>query len=200
MTAAARPRIAFLTGQSDPGRCALSPAQQRTLDALAAGADDIERVPLNFPWTADTAPWRPVPLLRASLANGRQYLVARRGTLSPFASRDIVAARAWLASTPRMLLLVGSCGLSLLDALLAPLDSGARARLCVVAYGAVAPRWPAHINGVQLRGDRDRIARWLGPVDGPAPQTLSCGHMDYLDHDAVVEAARAQFDWLRGNA
>ena len=29
---------------------------------------------------------RPVPLLRASLANGRQYLAARRGTLSPFAS------------------------------------------------------------------------------------------------------------------
>lgn len=198
MSTTPQPRIAFLTGQSDAGRCALSPVQQRTLDALAAGADDIERVPLNFPWKADTAPWRPVPLPRASLANGRQYLAARRGALSPFVSRDIVAARAWLDSAPRTLLLVGSCGLSLLDALLAPLDAGARARLCVVAYGAVAPRWPAHINGVQLRGDRDRIARWLGPVDGPAPQTLSCGHMDYLDHDAVVEAARAQFDWLRG--
>lgn len=200
MNAAPRPRIAFLTGQSDPGRCALSPAQRRTLDALATGADGIDPVALNFPWNADTAPWRPVPLPRASLANGRQYLAARRGVLTPFASHDIVAARDWLHASPRTLLLVGSCGLSLLDLLLAPLDTGARARLRVVAYGAVAPRWPTGIAGMQLRGDRDRIARWFGPADGPAPQTLSCGHMDYLDHDAVIEAARAQFDWLRGMA
>lgn len=200
MTATPQPRIAFLTGQSDPGRCALSPAQRRTLDALAADADGIDCVPRNFPWTTDTASWRPVPLLHASLANGRQYLAARRGALTPFAPHDIVAARAWLASTPRTLLLVGSCGLSLLDLLLAPLHAETRTRLRVVAYGAVAPRWPAHIDGVQLRGDRDRIARWFGPVDGPPPQTLSCGHMDYLDHDAVVETARAQFDWLRGAA
>lgn len=200
MSAAPRPRIAFLTGQSDPGRCALSPLQQRTLDALAAGADDIERVPLNFPWKADTATWRPVPLLRASMANGRQYVAARNGALSPFASQDIAAARQWLQAAPRTLLLAGSCGLSLLDALLAPLDAGVRTRLRVVAYGAVARRWPAHIDGIHLRGDRDRIARWFGPLDGPAPQALSCGHMDYLDHDAVAEAARAQFDWLRGHA
>lgn len=200
MTMAPRPRIAFLTGQSDPGRCALSPAQRRTLDALAADADGIDPVALNFPWNAGTAPWRPVPLPRASLANGRQYLAARRGALSPFAAHDIVAARAWLASTPRTLLLVGSCGLSLLDALLAPLDTDARARLRVVAYGAVGPRWPAGIVGVQLHGDRDRIARWFGPVDGPAPQALPCGHMDYLDHEAVVEAARTQFGWLRDMA
>ncbi len=200
MSTTPQPRIAFLTGQSDPGRCALSPVQQHTLDALAAGADDIERVPLNFPWKADTAPWRPVPLLRASLANGRQYLVARRGTLSPFASQDIATARQWLQAAPRTLLLAGSCGLSLLDALIAPLDAGVRTRLRVIAYGAVVRRWPAHIDGIHLRGDRDRIARWFGPIDGPAPQTLSCGHMDYLDHDAVTEAARAQFDWLRGHA
>lgn len=200
MSAAPRPRIAFLTGQSDPGRCALSPVQRRALDALAADADDIDCVPRNFPWTTDTAPWRPVPLLRASLANGRQYLAARRGALSPFASHDIVAARDWLQTSPRTLLLVGSCGLSLLDLLLAPLDAGARARLRVVAYGGVAQRWPVDIAGVQLRGDRDRIARWFGPADGPPAQTLCCGHMDYLDHEAVVAAARAQFDWLRGVA
>lgn len=200
MSTTPRPRIAFLTGQSDPGRCALSPAQRRTLDALAPDADDIDRVPLNFPWNADTAPWRPVPLPRASLANGRQYLAARRGTLSPFASHDIVAARDWLQASPRTLLLVGSCGLGLLDLLLAPMEAGARARLRVVAYGGVASRWPGGIAGVQLRGDRDRIARWFGPADGPSPQTLSCGHMDYLDHEAVAEAARSQFDWLRGTA
>ena len=197
----APPRIAFLTGRSDPGRCALSPAQRRTLDALATDSDGIDLVPLNFPWDPATAPWRPVPLPRASLANGRQYLAARRGALSPFASHEIVAARDWLRAAPRTLLLVGSCGLSLLDALLASMATDVGMRLRVVAYGAVAPRWPAGIAGVQLRGDRDRIARWLGPVDGPAPRRVSsCGHMDYLDHVAVVDAARAQLGWLRGAA
>lgn len=198
MNATSRSRIAFLTGQSDPGRCALSPAQRKVFDALAADRDGIDLVPLNFPWNAATASWRRVPLLRASLANGRQYLAARRGTLTPFAPQDIDAARDWLQAAPRTLLLVGSCGLSLLDALLAPMDTSVRARLQVIAYGAVAPRWPADIGGVQLRGDRDRIARWFGPGDGPAPRMLSCGHMDYLDHATVADAARAQFDWLRG--
>ncbi|MGN6153857.1 MAG: hypothetical protein ACTHOH_17910 [Lysobacteraceae bacterium] len=200
MNATPRPRIAFLTGQSDPGRCALSPAQRRMFDALASDAGDLDCVPLNFPWNPGTSPWRPVPLLRASLSNGRQYLAARQGALSPFTAHEIAAARDWLQTAPRTLLLVGSCGLSLLDALLAPMDADVRTRLRVVAYGAVAPRWPAHIAGVQLRGARDRIAHWFGPVHGPAPQRVPCGHMDYLDHAAVVDAARAQFGWLRGAA
>lgn len=200
MNAPARPRIAFLTGQSDPGRCALSPAQRRVLDRLADAAPDLDCTPLNFPWNADTAPWRPVPLLRASLANGRQWLAARRGSLSLFGADAIAMAQACLREAPRTLLLAGSCGLSLLDALVATFDDADRARLRVVAYGAVAPRWPRGLAGTALRGDRDRIAHWFGPGDGPPPQSLACGHLDYLDHAAVVEAARAHFAWLRGFA
>lgn len=200
MSVPPQPRIAFLTGQSDPGRCALSPAQRRVLERLADAAPDLDCTPHNFPWIADPAPWRAVPLLRASLANGRQWLAARRGSLSPFAAAEIEAARSRLREAPRTLLLAGSCGLSLLDALVAGFDDAQRARLRVVAYGAVAPRWPRRIDGAALRGDRDRIARWFGPAGGPPPQSLACGHLDYLDHAAVVDAARAQFAWLRGFA
>ena len=202
MAVSARPRVAFLTGQSDPGRGALSPVQRATLDALAARSDGIDFDPQQFPWDRATAAWRPIPLLRASLANGRQYLDARRGVLHGMSSAQCDDARARLLAPPRTLLLVGSCGLALLDALIAPFDDDARARLRIVAYGAVAPRWPRSIDGVQLRGDRDRIAAWLGPADGPAPQRVAAGHMDYLDadgaRDAVLAAARTQFDWLRG--
>ncbi|MES2669717.1 MAG: hypothetical protein V4673_04765 [Pseudomonadota bacterium] len=198
----ARPRVAFLTGQSDPGRGALSPVQRAALDALADGNDGIDFDPHQFPWDSAAGAWRPVPLLRASLANGRQYLGARRGMLHGASSAQCVAARQRLLSAPRTLLLVGSCGLVLFDTLIAPLDDADRARLRVVAYGAVAPRWPRGIDGVQLRGDRDRIAAWLGPVDGPALQPIAAGHMDYLDgepsRNAVIAAARAQLDWLRG--
>ncbi len=197
----ARPRVAFLTGQSDPGRGALSPSQRTALDALAHGNDDLHFEPQQFPWDGVAAAWRPVPLLRASLANGRQYLAARRGLLHGLSPAQCDAARERLLSAPRTLLLVGSCGLALLDLLIAPFADDARARLRAVAYGAVAPRWPRGVDGAQLRGDRDRIAAWFGPSDGPPPQRIAAGHMDYLDsdasRDAVLAAAREQLDWLR---
>lgn len=215
----ALPRIAFLTGRSDPDRCALSPVQRAVLDALSSQAADALLDPLNFPWSApldardrrdephrhdDDRAWRETPLLRASLANGRQYLAARRGGFADLSNAAIAHARARLLASPRTLLLVGSCGLSLLDALIAPFDATQRARLRIVAYGGVAVRWPRGIDGAQLRGRRDRIVAWFGPNDGPAPRTIDCGHMDYLArpaaYDAVLDAARAQLAWLRGAA
>lgn len=177
--------------------------QQRVLVHLAEAAPDLEVTPHNFPWPAHAPPWRAVTLPRASIANGRQWLAARRGALSAFRADEIAMAQSRLRHAPRTLLLAGSCGLSLLDALIATFDDAERARLRVVAYGAVAPRWPQGIAGAALRGDRDRIARWFGPHDGPAPRSLACGHLDYLDGPdpaAIVEAARAQFAWLRGGA
>ena len=215
----ALPRIAFLTGRSDPGRCALSPVQRAALDVLATFAADLHLDPLNFPWHAhrdardhrnephrhdDDRAWRETPLLRASLANGRQYLAARLGGFADLPNEAIAHARARLLASPRTLLLVGSCGLSLLDALIAPFDATQRVRLRIVAYGGVAARWPRGIDGAQLRGRRDRIVAWFGPNDGPAPRTIDCGHMDYLARpaacDAVLDAARAQLAWLRGAA
>ncbi|MCC7247830.1 MAG: hypothetical protein IT473_04325, partial [Lysobacter sp.] len=144
------------------------------------------------------------PLLRASLANGRQYLAARRGDFADLPQTVVALARERLRQPPRSLLLVGSCGLSLLDALIAPFDDAQRARLRIVAYGGVGPRWPRGVEGAQLRGRRDRIAAWFGPNDGPQPRTIDCGHMDYLERsaalDAVLDAARTHWPWLRGDA
>ncbi|GEM_PF-198092 len=210
------PRIAFLTGRSDLTRCALSPLQLAVLDALATDATNLHLDPLNFPWCENITErvgendcetdrvWRDTPLLRASLANGRQYLAARRGDFADLPQTVVAQARERLRKTPRSLLLVGSCGLSLLDALIAPFDDAQRARLRIVAYGGVGPRWPRGVEGMQLRGRRDRIAGWFGPSDGPSPRIVECGHMDYLEHgaarDAVLDAARAQWPWLRGDA
>lgn len=192
-----RPRIVFLTGQSDPERCALSVEQAEMLAALADQATDIDCVPRNFPWHAETAPWRPQPLWRASLANARQYLDARLGRLA-----GSERARAWLLQAPRSLLLTGSCGLALLDTLVRDLADPLRARLRVVSYGAVAARWPRGIEGANLRGRRDWIAAALGPRPAPATRTLACGHMDYLQdpaaREAVLAASCEQLPWLRG--
>jgi hypothetical protein len=199
MTIAA-PRIAFLTGRSDPGRCALSPQQRATLDTLAADAHELSPVPLNFPWHEDSAQWRPVPLICASIANARQYIAARHGRIAGMPPEALERARAQLLDSPRTLLLAGSCGLTILDPLIAPFDAAQRARLRVVAYGGVAPCWPRHVEGVQLRGHRDRITAWFGPSDGPSVRVVAHGHMDYLEGDAVVAAAREFLPWLRGLA
>ena len=196
----ALPRIAFLTGRSDPNRCALSPLQRATLDTLAADACDLSLAALNFPWDEHSAPWRPVPLLRASLANAQQYIAARSGRIANLSPESIERARNQLRISPRTLLLIGSCGLSLLDPLIAPFDAAQRARLRVIAYGGVAPRWPQHVEGVHLRGHRDRIAAWFGPADGPAVRVVAHGHMDYLEGEAIVAAAREFLPWLRGLA
>jgi hypothetical protein len=90
--------------------------------------------------------------------------------------------------------------LILLDALVAPFDAAQRSRVRVVAYGGVAPRWPRGIDGTQLRGERDRIADWFGPSDGPPIRAAAHGHMDYLDSDVVVRTARDYLPWLRGEA
>lgn len=198
-----KPRVAFLTGQSDPERCALSPQQSGLMAELEIQAEGIDCVALNYPWRADTAAWRPVPLWRASLANARQYLAARRGS-----EPTLRAARAWLLQAPRSLLLVGSCGLSLLDALLWGLEPAERSRIRAVAFGAVGPIWPSSIRGHVLQGRRDWIARLLGPPalasEGVTTQALECGHMDYLQRNearvAVLAAACAQLQWLRGMA
>lgn len=198
-----KPRIAFLTGQSDPARCTLSPAQSALLAELQAQAPGVDCIALNYPWRADSADWRPVPLWRASLANARQYLAARRG-----GEPALPAARQWLFEAPRSLLLVGSCGLSLLDALLREADQDLRSRVRLIAYGPVGPHWPSGVDGHVLLGRRDWVARLLGPCtfDGAKvmQQTLACGHMDYLQRPkaraAVLAAACTQLDWLRGES
>jgi len=172
-------QIAFLTGQSDPRGSALSPSQEAFLDALPAPAGWKVRV--NFPYPEVTPPHRPMPLLRASWNNARQFLVSRR---TPFALRHRPPLLALLGKAERTLLLAGSCGLELL----ANLDLPARelGRLHVFAYGAVAWRRPA-CDLRQVRGRRDRVSRVLSRVGpGRSDAWVAGGHLDYLEDPEVL--------------
>jgi hypothetical protein len=181
-------RIAFLTGQSDPCRCALSPKESAFLATLAG--EGVELVPTGFPWFGEPAEWRPVPLWRASLANARQYLAARRGRIAAAGLANV-----WLAQAPRTLLLAGSCGL----ALLAAIDPRERARaappVCLRRGGAaVAGRDRGH---TAVLGRRDRLARWLAPAGAPVPHVVEAGHLDYLESPVVRALAREELVRLR---
>jgi hypothetical protein len=172
-------QVVFLTGQSDPARCALSPAQHAFLEALPlpAGA----RVPQNFPY-GDTAPWRPTSLLAASLSNARQYLASRR---PEFATRYAPAVRRQLAQARRTLILAGSNGLELLSNLRLPPD--ALDGIEVFAYGPVARRRP-RCACVLVQGTRDWLSRvWFPRVD----HRVNCGHLDYLESPQVLELCAA---------
>lgn len=170
-------QVAFLTGQSDPRRCALSPLQQRFIDALAAPL----AVPHNFPYDAATPAFRTTPLWRASVANARQYLGSRG---LAFRRRHRPAVEALLARRERSLLLAGSCGLELLVNLQLPRDL--LDRLAVFAYGPVARRRP-DCDCLLLQGHDDRLSRWYFPhVD----VRVSAGHMDYLAQASVLQHCR----------
>src|SRR5688572_6046363 len=99
-------QVAFLTGQSDASRCALSPVQRAFLDALALPAS--ARLPLNFPYHTGTERWRNVSLFTASVNNARQYRASRR---PEFAARHAPQVLRQLTRAPRTLILAGSAGL-----------------------------------------------------------------------------------------
>lgn len=174
--------IAFLTGQSDPGCCALSPQQLAFGKALQSRCPGTELVATNFPYAHQTPPHRTVPLWRASLANTRQYLAARR---SDFALIHRPAVTQCFDHYSQVLILAGSCGLALLNALQLP--EAYRHKLWVLAYGPVAKaRGPW--QGALVQGRRDRLSRWyFSEVD----HLVNAGHMDYLVGDALLEIAVA---------
>lgn len=179
---AVRLQIAFLTGQSDPARCALSAEQREFLHQLQGSGRRL--ITCNYPYWPDSAPHRRTPLWRASLSNARHYLQARAGRI---AEAERVRVGALLQQAPMTLLLAGSCGLQVLTAL--QLSHALRARLAVFAYGPVcsAPATFARLRVVQGRGDW--ISRAL--FDTAAELRPACGHMDYLRDAAVLASCQA---------
>ena len=178
-------QVAFLTGQSDAPRCALSPAQRAFLDALPLPAP--ARLPLNFPYNAGTAPWRHVPLVAASINNARLYLASRR---PDFAARHAPRVVRELTRTPRTLILAGSSGLELLANLRLPRE--ALDRLHVFAYGPVARRLP-DCPCVLVQGRRDWVSRWwFRTVD----HRVECTHLDYLESPEVLSLCVRTLDAL----
>jgi hypothetical protein len=168
-------QVAFMTGQSNPSSCALSPVQDRFLDALPV--PESARVRCNFPYLPDPLPHRHVPLARASWHNMRLYVASRDPA---FADRHRPTVLRMLMRADRTVLLAGSCGLELLANLRLPEPS--LDRVHVFAYGAVARRRPA-IDLFTVRGRKDWIARcWGGQID----VTVKCGHMTYLEAPEVL--------------
>ncbi|MEN4903880.1 hypothetical protein [Luteimonas sp. TWI1437] len=170
-----RVRIAFLTGRSDPARCALSPQQAAFLDTLRGPGRDL--LPCNFPYTASRAGHVAVPLPLAALRNAGDYLVARRPA---FARRHGAAVAAALDGGGAVVVLAGSCGLELLANLRLPV--GLAQRLHVFAYGPVARRAPDVARLLCVRGRGDWISRlgWRGPA-----LPVGGGHLDYLQRPEV---------------
>lgn len=168
-------QVVFLTGQSDPARCGLSPVQRSFLDALPLPAS--ARLPLNFPYHSGTESWRKVSLLAASVSNARQYRASRR---PQFSARHTPHVMRQLARAPRTLILAGSAGLELLANLRLPRE--ALDRVHVFAYGPVARRLP-ECACLLVQGRRDWVSRWwFRTVD----HRVECSHLDYLESPEVL--------------
>jgi hypothetical protein len=174
-----RLQAAFLTGQSDPDRCALSPQQAAFLAALPL--PDEARVALNFPYDPATGPHRETALLPASWNNFSQFLGSWSGG---FAARHRPAVEALVDRAERTVLLAGSCGLELLARL--DLDAARLARIHAVAYGPAALRWPGCAITV-VQGRRDWISRPLTPR---ADAWVDCDHLGYLACPGMLEVCR----------
>ena len=133
---APRLQLAFLTGQSNPSCCALSPAQQTFGQALLAPGRVLH--PRNFPYWPDTPAHQATPLWRASWYNTAHYLRSRRPDFAQRHAQDVLRL---LADASHTVLLTGSCGLELLANLHLPPE--ASRQISVLAYGPVARRTPA---------------------------------------------------------
>jgi hypothetical protein len=167
-------QVMFLTGQSDPPRCALSPLQEAFLEALPVPASGKVRV--NFPYAADTPPWRNNSLAMASIANGVLYLRSRSAGFV----RHAPGVLGQLTRAERTLILAGSSGLELLANL--RLSPDALESVHVFAFGPVARRRP-DCACTLVQGRRDWISRlWFREAD----HYVDCTHMDYLRSREVL--------------
>jgi len=179
-------QVFFLTGQSDPPRCALSPVQQAFIDALPLPAS--AKLRLNFPYTADTAPWRKTSLATASLNNAVLYFRSRRAGFA----RYVPPVLRQLARAERTLVLAGSSGLELLANL--RLQPDALRSVHVFAYGPVGRGCPPCACTL-VQGRRDWISRaWFRTVD----HRVDCSHMDYLESPEVLALCAAKVRELAG--
>lgn len=126
-----------------------------------------------------------MPLLKASVHNSVQYLLSRRPF---FSERYQAVVLALLSRHPHTVLLAGSCGLELLNNLYLP--PAWLTRISVFAYGPVARHRPA-CRHVLVQGRHDGISRLFF---NSAHHRVDCGHMDYLQQEAVVSLCDSFLD------
>lgn len=169
-------KIAFITGLSDPTRCALSQKQRRFLSAL--DIPEADKIYYNFPYlpafgSGETS----APLWQASFANYRQFRMARQNQYLAAARRHL---ETFFASAETIIFLAGSCGLEILNHAIG--RHPPEKPMHVFALGPVARRRPVFPHTL-IQGQRDYISKlFFRDVDVIIP---GVGHMDYLDNSAV---------------
>jgi hypothetical protein len=173
-------KVAFLTGLSNPASCSLSRAYQQFLFHL--GCPEAWKIYLNFPYIPsadDTEDEEKVSLLNASMANFRQFLGAPSPQYRESAQRHLTSL---CASADALFLVVGSCGLEILNqAWTGAIDCD---RVRIVALGPVARRRPC-ASCTLIQGAHDYISRlFFREVDVVLPNV---GHMDYVTDRRVFE-------------
>ncbi|WP_374519520.1 hypothetical protein [Undibacterium squillarum] len=176
-------QIAMLNGRSNPANWALSPAQQAFLRQL--GGADRHLTGMNFPYLPVEKAYQPTALLRASLANSKEYLNAR---IPWFRRRYRPVVQALLQQAEHTVFVAGSCGLELLNCLqLAPSDLE---KISVFAYGPVARARPA-CHSLLVQGRADWISRrWFADAD----IVVDADHLNYLQQDEVLQHCRQFID------
>lgn len=161
-----RPRVALLTGRSDPVRTGLPLVQRDFLTAITPR--HMDAVCDGYPWVGGLTEGA-VPLPIAAWRNAVQWRNARSGRVGEEVSARLLA----LGGGP-LALVTGSCGLDLLAAGWVP-----GVIQLVIALGPVMARrpcWPG-VRLVTVIGRRDFLS--LGLHRARADISVPCHHMGY---------------------
>ncbi len=178
------PRVALLTGRSDPVRTGLPQAQTEFLDAVTPSG--MVAVQDGYPWIG-APPEGAVPLPLAAWRNAVQWQAARTG-----AARANISTRLHSLAGGPLAIITGSCGLDLLEC-------GWIEGACqlVIALGPVMQKRPV-LPGVRLVtviGRKDMLSRILHRSTPDI--SVPCRHMGYWTCPETREAVAAELrEWL----
>lgn len=172
--------IAWLTGQSAYHHACLSPTQAAFLRAVTPPG--WESLAANFPYNqaALVTTYQPTPLLTASVRNSAQFLAALSS--SAFGQACARHLQPLLdATTSRLVLLCGSCGLQLFQAALPWLRVPPGLRIHLVGLGPVCLQHHPHpqVAVTVVQGQRDWLSRNLCRL--PCQHRVPAGHLDYAE-------------------
>ena len=184
-----RQLVAWLTGQSTYGPAGLSASQRALLQAVSS--PEWVALPANFPYNqvALRADHQEAPLLLASGRNGAQFAAALgSATFGKACARHLQPLLD--ATTERLVLLCGSCGLQLFYAALPWLQVPPGLRVQLVGLGPVCLRYRQHpqVEVAVVQGRRDWLSR--GGCRLPGQHWVPGGHLDYGARPEVVAVVR----------
>ncbi len=179
-------KIAFLTGLSNPNCCQLSPIQKTFLRRLEC--PEAWKIYLNFPYldkpnntqqSSNPNLGVETNIITNSLFNIKQYFQASSQIYKTAATQHLSQLA---ASTNHLILLVGSCGLEILNHALTPNIN--KKLLHLFVYGPVAKSLP-DVNHTLIQGSNDFISKaFFQNVDLTIP---NLGHLGYLEKQPVFE-------------